>query len=368
MQIRAAVARSPHAPLSLETLELAPPRDGEILVHVVATGVCHTDIVMRDQMYPVPQPIVLGHEGAGIVAQIGAHVRKVTPGDHVLMSYNSCGECGNCLAGATSYCLDFFARNFAGARTDQSTPLSVAGAAIHGNFFGQSSFATFAICTERNVVKVPRDAPLEKLGPLACGVQTGAGAAINGLHVSLGSSFAVFGCGTVGLSAVLGARLVGAGTIIAIDLVESRLALAREFGATHTIHAGAADAVKTILEVTGTGCNFALDTTGLPKVIRQAVDSLAPRGACAILGASPAGAEVSLDLIHLMSGGRSIRGTVEGDSSPDVFIPKLISLYLEGRFPFDRMLKFYALDQINEAIADSEAGKTIKPVIRMPQP
>jgi len=365
MQIRAAVARAPHAPLSVETLELASPREDEILVRVVATGVCHTDIVVRDQMLPVPLPVVLGHEGAGIVESVGARVTKVAPGDPVVMSYNSCGQCANCHAGATSYCLDFPARNFAAARADGSSALSLGGAVIHGNFFGQSSFATFAIGHERNVVKVRRDAPLEKLGPLACGVQTGAGAAINGLRVTLGASFAVFGCGTVGLSAILGARLIGAGAIFAIDLHESRLALAREFGATHTIRAGKEDAVNTILDATRFGCNFALDTTGLPKVIRQAVDSLAPRGACAVLGASPLGTEISLDLVHLMSGGRSVRGTVEGDSSPDVFIPRLIDFYLDGRFPFDRILKFYTLDQINQAIADSEAGTTIKPVIRI---
>jgi len=365
MQIRAAVARAPHAPLSVETLELAAPREDEILVRVVATGVCHTDIVVRAQMLPVPLPVVLGHEGAGIVESVGARVIKVAPGDPVVMSYNSCGQCSNCHAGATSYCLDFPARNFAGARPDGSSALSFSGAVIHGNFFGQSSFATFAICHERNVVKVRRDAPLEKLGPLGCGVQTGAGAAINGLRVTPGSSFAVFGCGAVGLSAILGARLIGAGAIFAIDLHESRLALAREFGATHTIRAGTEDAVKAILDATRFGCNFALDTTGLPAVIRQAVDSLAPRGACAVLGASPLGTEISLDLVHLMSGGRSIRGTVEGDSSPDVFITKLVDFYLDGRFPFDRMLSFYTLDQINQAIADSEAGATIKPVIRM---
>ncbi len=365
MRITAAVARAPHAPLSLETLELSEPRANEILVRVVATGVCHTDIGMRDQTFPVPQPIVLGHEGAGIVERIGGQITKVAVGDHVLMSYNSCGACGSCNSNAPSYCQDFFGRNFAGARPDGSSPISKDGASVYGNFFGQSSFASHAICNERNVVRVPVEAPLEKLGPLACGVQTGAGAVINGLRVAFGSSLAVFGCGSVGLSAVLAARLAGAGTIVAIDLVESRLELAREFGATHTVHANADDPVKRVMEATGIGANFALDTSGLPQVVRQAVDSLAPRGACAVLGASPLGTEVSLDLMHLMTAGRQIRGTVEGDSTPQLFIPNLIDLHTQGRFPFDRMLRFYEFDQINSAIADSEAGRCIKPVLRM---
>ena len=365
MRINAAVARAPHAPLSLEILELSEPRANEILVRVVATGVCHTDIGMRDQTFPVPQPIVLGHEGAGIVERVGGQITKVAAGDHVLMSYNSCGACASCNSNAPSYCQDFFGRNFAGVRPDGSSPISKDGASVHGNFFGQSSFASHAICNERNVVRVPVEAPLEKLGPLACGVQTGAGAVINGLRVAFGSSFAVFGCGSVGLSAVLAARLAGARTIVAIDLFESRLELAREFGATHAVHAHADDPVGRVMEATGIGANFALDTSGLPQVVRQAVDSLAPRGTCAVLGASPLGTEVSLDLMHLMTGGRQIRGTVEGDSTPQLFIPKLIDLHMQGRFPFDRMLRFYEFDQINSAIADSEAGRCVKPVLRM---
>ena len=177
MQIEAAVTRAVHAPMSIERLELDEPRADEILVRVVATGICHTDIAMRDQTFPVPQPIVLGHEGAGIVERIGSAVRAVAPGDRVVMSYNSCGTCPSCSDHAATYCYDFFGRNFAGVRADGSVSLAGDGA-VHGNFFGQSSFATFALCHERNVVKVPADVPLELLGPLACGFQTGAGAVL----------------------------------------------------------------------------------------------------------------------------------------------------------------------------------------------
>lgn len=364
MKIFAAVARAPHGPFSIETLELADPRPDEILVRLVATGVCHTDIAMRDQAFPVPQPIVLGHEGAGIVERVGANVTKVAPGDHVIMSYNSCGVCRSCLANATSYCYDFFGRNFAGARADQSSPLSLNGTPIHGNFFGQSSFASHAICHPRNTIKVPTDLPLDRLGPLACGVQTGAGAVLNGLRVKPGSTFAAFGVGSVGLSAILAARVAGAGTVIAVDKLETRLELAREFGATHTINvAETASPEREIMDLTGGGADFSLDTTGMPTVIRQAVECLGARGTCAILGASALGTELTLDAIHLMTGGRSIRGTVEGDSTPDVLIPMLLDLYRQGRFPFDRMLKFYPFEQINQAVADSEHGRAIKPVL-----
>jgi aryl-alcohol dehydrogenase len=365
MKIKAAVTRATASPFSLETLDLDDPRDGEILVRVMATGVCHTDIAMRDQTYPVPQPIVLGHEGAGIVEKVGRGVTKVAPGDHVVMSFNSCGHCDSCKEHEPNYCHDFFGHNFAGSRSDGSSALSKGGELIHGNFFGQSSFASFALCHERNVVKVRKDAPLELLGPLACGIQTGAGAVINSLQVRPGDSIAVFGAGSVGLSAIMAARVAGATAMIAVDVVDDRLALARELGATHTINPKTANPVEEIMKITGTGANFTFDTSARPAVIRQAVESLAPRGTCGIVGASGLDTELTFNAMHLMTAGRTIRGIVEGDSTPEVFIPQLIELYLQGRFPFDRLVKFYSFDQINDAIHDAETGRSIKPIVRM---
>jgi aryl-alcohol dehydrogenase len=261
--------------------------------------------------------------------------------------------------------VEFFPRNFFATRPDGSSGLSQNGAMIHGNFFGQSSWATYALCHERNVVKVPADARLELLGPLACGVQTGAGAVINALKVGAGKSFAVFGAGSVGLSAVMAARAVGATTIVAVDINPDRLAFAVEVGATHVIDSGQEDATARLLALTGIGLDYALDTTGLAPVIRAAVLSLAPRGTCGILGASPMGSEISLDEVHFMSGGRRLMGIVEGEADPDLFIPVLIELHRQGRFPFDRMVKFYDFADINRAIHDSESGRTIKPVVRM---
>jgi aryl-alcohol dehydrogenase len=365
MKIRAAVARAKHAPLSMETLDLEDPRGGEIVVRLVATGVCHTDIAMRDQTFPVPQPIVLGHEGAGVVERIGPGVAKVKPGDHVVMTYNSCGHCASCDHHAPTYCHAFFEYNFGGSRPDGSSPLSKSGAMVHGNFFGQSSFASHAICHERNIVRVPKDAPLDLIGPLACGIQTGAGSVINGLKVGVGDSIAVFGSGSVGLSAVMAARMVGAGTIIAVDLLKSRLELARELGATHAINATHAAPVEEIMRITGSGVDYALEFTGVLPVVRQAMMSLAPRGVCGVAGAFAPGSEVTLDVLHLMTAGRSIRGLVEGESNADVFIPHLIAMQRQGRFPFDRLIRHYDFDDINAAIHDSETGATIKPVVRM---
>jgi len=366
MEITAAVCRTPGAPLSIESLELEHPRDTEILVRVVAAGVCHTDLVVRDGMLPTPPPVVLGHEGAGVVERVGSAVTKVAVGDHVVMTFNSCGSCASCVEDAATYCHDFFPRNFAAARADGSSALSKDGERINGNFFGQSSFATHAVCHERNVVKVPTDVSLELLGPLACGVQTGAGAVINALGVGAGRSFVVFGAGSVGLSAVMAARLVGAATIVAVDLNDARLAFAEEVGATHTVNSSSCNPVDAIMEITGGGVHFALDTTGLGTVIRTAVECLAPRGTCGVLGASAMGTEITLDEVHFMSGGRRLMGIVEGESTPDVFIPSLIELHRQGRFPFDKLVKFYPFEQINEAIRDSETGATIKPIVRMP--
>ncbi|MFY9314927.1 MAG: NAD(P)-dependent alcohol dehydrogenase [Burkholderiales bacterium] len=365
MKIRAAVTRAKAAPMRLETLDLEEPRDAEILVRLVATGVCHTDIAMRDQAFPVPQPIVLGHEGAGIVEKTGRGVSKVQPGDNVVMTFNSCGHCASCLEHESTYCHDFFGRNFGGARADGSSPLSAAGKLVHGNFFGQSSFATHALCHERNIVKVRKEAPLHLLGPLACGVQTGAGAVINTLKVGPGHSIAVFGTGSVGLSAIMAARLVGATAIIAIDLNDSRLKLARELGATHTLNAAKDNVLESVMKLTGAGVTFSFDTTGSAAVIRQAVESLAPRGTCGICGASAGGTEMTLDVLHIMTAGRKVRGIVEGDSAPDLFIPALIDLHLQGRFPFDKLVTLYPFEKINDAIHDSEAGKVVKPIVRM---
>ena len=325
MKIRAAVTRAPKAPALLEELRLEGPRPNEILVRIVATGVCHGDIVARDQVYPVPQPIVFSHEGAGIVEAVGTTVSTLRKGDHVILSYDSCGVCESCRDRHPMYCREVFQRNFSGHRPDGTTALSNGTEKIHSHFFGQSSFATWSLATKENAMKVSKEIPLELLGPLGCGVQTGAGAVVNSLRVQAGDRFAVFGAGAVGLSAVMAARLVGAAMIIAIDLHESRLEIARNFGATHTMNPSDVDPVARILELTGgLGVNVALDTSGIPSVVRQAVQILAVRGSCGIVGGS---GELTLEALALITGGRQIRGINEGDSVPELSPSSSISIH-----------------------------------------
>jgi aryl-alcohol dehydrogenase len=363
--VTAAVVRKKGGPFSLEQLQLDEPRADEVLVRIVATGMCHTDMVVRDQVYPVPQPIVLGHEGAGIVEKVGADVVKVRPGDHVVLTFMSCGRCRLCEQGRPANCENFNAHNFSGGRADGTGSLRDDNGPVHDHFFGQSSFSTFAVANERNVVKVPKEAPLELLGPLGCGIQTGAGAVMNALKVGPGSSFAAFGAGAVGLSAVMAARVVGATTIIAVDVVPSRLALAREVGATHAVNAGDRNAVAAVKEITGGGVQFSLETTALPEIVRQAVDALGVRGICGIVGAAPPGTEIKIDVTEFMQMAKTIYGIIEGDSVPDIFIPQLLDLFLQGRFPFDKLTKLYPFERINEAAQDSERGLTVKPIIRI---
>lgn len=362
----AAVSRSSGAPLSVETISIEGPRADEVLVQVVATGICHTDIGMRNSSDRVPKPVVLGHEGAGVVLKVGAAVRKVQPGDHVVISFNSCGHCASCNHGDPAYCLHINQANFSGQREDGSTALSSEGTPVHSHFFGQSSFASLAICTERNVVPVRRDVPLELLGPLGCGFQTGAGAVLNSLKVAQGSTIGIFGAGAVGLAAVMAAKIAGADKIIAVDMQPNRLKVALQLGATHTAEAGGGDMAGRLKAIASVGLDYALDTTGNATVIQTAIECLAPRGVCGLIS-SGKGASISLNLLQMMLGGRAVRGIHQGDSVPDVFIPQLIDLYRQGRFPFDQLVSFYDFADINRALEDMESGKTIKPIVRMPQ-
>lgn len=364
LDIKAAVVRRQNGPFTIESVRIEEPREDEVLIQVVATGICHTDIVVRDQYYPVPLPAVLGHEGAGIVKKVGSRVTKVAPGDHVVMSFASCGQCSNCQQGLNGYCTELYGLNFSGCRHDGSTPYQdEQGEPISGCFFCQSSFGELSIASARNLVKIPKDVPLEIMGPLGCGIQTGAGAVINALKPPAGSSIAIFGAGSVGLAAVMAAKLVGCTRIIAVDMNPARLALALELGATDIIEAGKEDPVAVIQALTGGGVQYSLECTALPKVLRQAVESLRQTGVCGLIGAAALGTEVLLDMNSILFG-RTLRGIIEGDSVPDIFIPRLIELWRQGVFPFDRLIAFYPFTRIEEAVKDSEEGRVLKAVVR----
>lgn len=364
---RAAITRTKGGRFEIEDVTISAPAPGEVLVRVLAVGVCHTDLIVRDQYYDVPLPSVLGHEGAGTVEAVGAGVTAFTPGDHVVLTFMSCGDCGTCHEGAPTYCESFYPLNLSGGYADGSTATrNAAGEVVHDHFFGQSSFGTYAVAHQRNVVKVRKDAPLELLGPLGCGIQTGAGAVLNALKLKPGSSIVIFGAGAVGLAAAMAAKIAGASRIIMVDLLDNRLAIGRELGATDTVNARAADVVAAIKELTGGGANYSLDCTGRPEVVRQAIESIAARGTCGIVGSPALGTVATFDINDVLVPGKTIRGIVEGDSVPDVFIPRLVDFYMNGAFPFDRLVRFYDFENINDAVADAESGVTIKPILRLP--
>jgi aryl-alcohol dehydrogenase len=366
MRITAAVARERFGAFSIETLDLTDPRPDELLVRIVASGMCQTDQHGRDGYYNTPLPAVFGHEGAGIVAAVGNAVTKFAPGDHVVISYPWCGVCSNCRRRMESHCQKNFDLKMRGTRLDGSTLMSQDGAPVYSAFFQQSSFATHAIANERFAVKVRNDAPLDLLGPFACSGQTGAGAVLNTMQPRPGDAFAVFGVGAVGLSGLMAARIAGCDPIIAVDIRASRLALARELGATHAIeHTGSTDVVADIRKITGDGVRFSLETSAQPTVFRAAVEALMPAGTCVLLGSARSGTEVTLDMPFLQFG-RVVRGVIQGESHPQEFIPKLVDFLMQGKMPVDRMMTFYPLADINRAAQDSSDGTTIKPILRMP--
>ncbi|MEM9428580.1 MAG: NAD(P)-dependent alcohol dehydrogenase [Pseudomonadota bacterium] len=360
---RAAVLRQKSGRFGIEQIKMERPRPREVVVKIAGVGLCHTDLVVREGHYPIPFPMVLGHEGSGVVETIGSDVTSVAPGDHVVLSFGFDSQCKTCLNGAPAYSRQFFVRNFSGRRPDGTTPLTdTNGQDLSAYFFAQSSFGEYAMAPEESVVKIDPDVPLELMGPLGCGIQTGAGAVMNALACRPGSSIAVFGAGSVGLAAVLAARAVGCTEIIAVDLIQHRLDIARHMGATHAIDGGSEDAVARIVEITDGGAQYALDCTGVPAVVRQSVECLRLTGMAGLLGVPQPGAELTLELRTLLSG-RGIRGIIEGDSVPRSFIPELVALWKSGRFPFDKLIKTYRLEDIEEAVRASESGEVVKAVL-----
>lgn len=365
MEILAAVATGAGKPFELRTLTLEDPREDEVLVRIVGVGVCHTDIVFKESQ-AIPPPVVLGHEGSGIVEKIGAKVTKVAVGDRVALTFRSCGHCSRCDRGDAAYCETMPLLNYIGMRPDCSKTLREGDQPIAGSFFGQSSFGTHALTYERNLVKVPDDLPLELIGPLGCGIQTGAGGVMRSLACEAGSSLLITGGGPVGLSAVMGGRIQGCSTIILIEPHAERRALALEFGATHVIDPAASpDLVAAVRAILPKGVDYAFDTTGVPAVLAAVPGTLASKGVFGIVGISPPGTPTPGDLNTVMTFGHTIKGVIEGDSDPDTFLPQLMEHWRRGELPFDRMIRTYPFAQINEAIAAQHRGECIKVVLLM---
>lgn len=368
MQARAAVLREPTGSFLIETIDVGEPRPDEVLVRMVATGVCHTDLVSRELPPELfVGPIVLGHEGAAIVEAVGADVTHVGPGDHVVLSYDSCGGCPSCARGLPSGCYEFNAHNlknvgYPPGRLDGSSAFTSAdGSPLGSHFFGQSSFASHSVVAAHSAVKMPGDLRLEQLGPLGCGVQTGAGAILNTLDVQPGDSVVVLGAGSLGLSAIMATQLVDAGTVIAVDRHVSRLELAQQYGATHGISGTPESVHAQIVDITGGGADHVFDTTGNAALVRAAFEALTFVGKLGMAGVgSP---EMVFGYTSLITG-RTVRGVVEGSGDSHRFIPYLAQMNAEGRFPYDELITYYPLEEINEAATDSLNGKVIKPVVR----
>lgn len=368
MKTRVAVAEGPGEPFALRDAELERPRADEVLVRVAGSGICHTDLIARDQVIPVPLPAVLGHEASGVVEAVGDAVSHVAPGDQVVLTFLSCGDCAACTGGSPAYCADMPRLNFSGRRGDGTQALSHDGKTISSHFFGQSSFATHAIAHRRNTVKVDGGSlPIEMLGPLGCGIQTGAGTVLRVLDSASQHSIAIFGGGAVGMSAVLAAAARGCRRIILVEPHGIRRALALELGATHVIDPTTEpDVAAAIRKIEPVGVNHIVEATGIPEVIETALSSIAKLGTCALVGApSRPGETAALRFGLFVQNGVTLRGVIEGDSEPHAFIPELVAMQAAGHFPFERLMRVYDFDNINEAVADQKMGICVKAVLRM---
>lgn len=353
--IEAAVVERPGAPFRIEGLEVDPPGRDQILVRIKACGICHTDMVMREGDLPIPFPVILGHEGAGIVEAVGPEIDGIGPGDAVLLSFHSCGGCRACHEHQPGYCTEFVPRNFLGVRQPGEGGIWRGEQPIGGNIFGQSAFATHVLAHRDNVVKVAADLPLHLLAPLGCGIQTGAGTVLETLKVAPGDSIAIFGAGAVGLSALMAAVIAGAERIAVIDRQSQRLALARELGATET--GSDIDALDGLFD-------HIVDTTGVAALLGPAIGKLAQRGNLALVAAYPPG-QAAFDPAAVMSMGRRIVGVVEGGVDPQLFIPRLIDYFREGRLPLEKLVRTYDFADIVSAVEASEQGAVVKPVLLM---
>lgn len=367
MQGTAAILREPNQPFSIEKVQFYPPRSGEVLVRIRAVGICHTDMIFASGAMGSPFPLILGHEGAGVVEQVGEGVTKVRPGQKVLLTFNSCGQCGQCNSGDPAYCQEFVALNFACVRADGSSCVQDETGQVSARFFGQSSFASHAIADERNVIAMPDDADLTTLAPLGCGIQTGVGAVLRSLKAEAGSSLVVLGGGAVGLSAVLGGKIVGCSTIILIEPLEVRRKLALELGADHAIDSASGDPAERVRALLPQGANNVVDTSGNVAAISAALAMLAPHGALGLVGVPGSlDAVLPLPIVPAITYGYTVKGIIEGDSDPDTFLPELIALHAAGKLPIERFSTVYPFDQINQAIADSHSGKCVKAILELP--
>lgn len=361
--MRAAVLYEPCKPLLVEDIALDEPGPGEIRVRMSAAGVCGTDLHAIEGQARWPLPAVLGHEGAGVVDAVGPGTSSLAPGDHVVLaSLVSCGRCTSCARGEPYLCQMGFGSLFGGTLMSGGRRLHKDGRALN-HFFCQSSFAEYAVVDERIAVRVRPDAPPETVCLLGCGAMTGVGGVVNTAGVEPGASVAVFGCGGVGLSAIMGARLVGAGKIIAVDKLERKLAFAKELGATHTVNVSHVEPVRAVHDITGNGADYAFEAIGSPVVMEQVFAAVRPGGKAVVLGAAAPGDVMRIDPFELIAG-KALAGSTWGSGVPSVDIPRFVDLFMSGRLALDRLVtRTYSLEQINDAFEAMKGGEVARAVI-----
>jgi len=362
--MKAAVLYESNKPIVIEDVSIDDPKDREVLVKMVATGVCHTDLHFIKGEMPQPLPVVLGHEGAGIVEEVGPGVTTLQPGDHVvLMVAYSCGKCRYCVSGQPAMCPEWLAFHMIGSLPDGTKRLRKGDQELN-HFFSQSSFAEYAVVHERTAVKVRNDAPLDKVCLLGCGVTTGIGAVLNTAGIKAGDSIVIYGCGGVGLSGVMAAKLAGAGALIAVDTVEMKLEKAKEMGADYVINASQEDPPQKVMEILGGGADHAVECIGNVNVMAQAFASIHNGGKCVVAGMAPLGAMMSVAPFEFLLG-KTITGSVQGHIRAAIDVPKYTDLYMSGKLPVDKLIsRYYALDQLNEALEALEKGEVVRSVIR----
>ncbi|MFI0927021.1 NAD(P)-dependent alcohol dehydrogenase [Streptomyces sp. NPDC021012] len=361
VRFQAAVLRAYEDPFTVEEVTLrTEPAPGEILVEIAGTGMCRTDLAVRRSAGRSPLPAVLGHEGAGVVVRTGGGPgTTIGVGDHVVLSFDSCGHCRNCLGAAPAYCDSFASLNLFGGREEEPPRLiDATGKALAPRWFGQSSFAAYALVPARNAVRVDPALPLELLGPLGCGFLTGAGAVLNTFGAGPGDPLAVLGAGAVGLAAVMAATAAGVPTV-AVDRHPERLALAERFGAV-PLHADTAGLPERIRRLTDGGARYALDTTASAPLVNDALRALRPTGSLGLVARLHSALPLEPGTLDR---GRSLRHICEGDAVPGLLIPRLTALWQAGRFPFDQLIRTYPLADVNEAERDCDAGRVVKPVL-----
>lgn len=363
MRTTVVLVEEPGADFSFAEVELDEPRADEVLVRIVATGLCHTDLTVPTLLPAEMMPTVVGHEGTGVVERVGADVSGIEVGDHVVLSFRSCRACGPCRAGDVGYCEQSLLLNYMGMRADGSTTMKRDGETVFGSFFGQSSFARHALAYADNCVVVDKTLDLTRLAPFACGFQTGAGTVLNVLDPAPEEPVVVFGAGAVGLAAVAAARGLGVETAVVVDPLPERRAVAEGYGAsaldpTDETAGPVADRVKAL---TGGGAAYAVDTTALAPVVLQAQHSLRARGLLVALGLGAP--EYTIDAIDLLQSGKVVRSSIEGEADPLRTIPELIALREAGRFDVDHLVTTYPFERIADAVADAAAGRVVKPVL-----